>query len=259
MDATSRIRKSVDLVVELRRAHQQDRSLLACVCWVKRLQNRRFASTYPDLSAQPATSQAVRFFLEELYSDSDFSVRDRQFHLIAGTIGVLFPKSVGECAAALAELHGLTESLDDRMARFVSAAVASTDSSLPDPGFSLEACLLYAGAWNSVASPDERRLQLQAVVDIGRELARFTRMPGLRSMLRMMRGAATAGGLGDLQRFLESGFDTFAHLSRNNGGAEVFIQTIEMREREVVRRLFSDRPALSAQWLYETYGQQTDA
>lgn len=255
MDAASRIRSAVDQVADLRQAQLGDPRLLEAIRWIKRWQNLRFARTYADLSAQAQTAQAVRFFLQELYSDADFSLRDQQFHRIAGTIGVLFPKKVGECAAALAELHGLTEGLDDRMARFLSTTTLKLGLELPEPSLNTNACVLYAQAWQCVGARDDRLHQLQSVVDIGRQLARFTVMPGLRSMLRMMRGPASAGGLSDLQRFLESGFDTFADLSRSRGGAEAFIQTIERREAECVNRLFEDDPAVAARWLVEAHAE----
>ena len=58
-------------------------------------------------------------------------------------------------------------------------------------------------------------------------------MPGLRTMLRMMRGPASAAGLADLQRFLEEGFDTFAAMSRQRGAVEQFLRTLQERERQL--------------------------
>ena len=68
-------------------------------------------------------------------------------------------------------------------------------------------------------------------------MARFTRTPGLRMMLKMMRGPAVAAGLRSLQRFLEDGFDTFAAMARN-GGADDFLGTIEERESRLIAMLF---------------------
>ena len=57
---------------------------------------------------------------------------------------------------------------------------------------------------------------------MGNELAQLTRKPGLRTMLRMMRKPAHAAGMGALQQFLESGFDTFGQLARQRGAVEQF-------------------------------------
>jgi len=73
---------------------------------------------------------------------------------------------------------------------------------------------------------------------MGAEMTRITRLPGLRMMLRMMRGAAAAAGLSALQRFLESGFDTFGAIAKQRGGAERFLETIRTREQQLMELLF---------------------
>jgi hypothetical protein len=52
-----------------------------------------------------------------------------------------------------------------------------------------------------------------------------------------MRAPARAAGLGELQRTLESGFDTF----RGMKGAQEFIAIIDERERDFARALFAAR------------------
>ena len=65
-------------------------------------------------------------------------------------------------------------------------------------------------------------------------LDRLTRNPLVRHSLRMMRGPARAAGLGELQRFLESGFDTFKAMH----GARDFLAAIGARERALAQALF---------------------
>ena len=64
-------------------------------------------------------------------------------------------------------------------------------------------------------------------------------------MLRMMRAPATAAGLGSLQRFLETGFDTFAAMARGDG-ARRFLATIGQREKALIENLF-DGPAVTCE------------
>ena len=52
--------------------------------------------------------------------------------------------------------------------------------------------------------------------------------------LRLMRGPARVAGLGELQRFLEAGFDTF----KSMGGAKEFLSLIETRENRLSSALF---------------------
>jgi hypothetical protein len=74
-------------------------------------------------------------------------------------------------------------------------------------------------------------------------------------MLRMMRAPASAAGLSSLQRFLESGFDTFASVARQRGGAERFLQTIQERERQLMDLLFDASPVACETELRRILGQ----
>jgi len=226
MDAARKIRDSVGAVEQLRRSASSQPALTSCIGEVKRLQSRRFAGTYADLLHDPTYGAAARFFLEELYSDKDYEERDRQFARIAGAIEKLFPEQVTETAASLAQLHALTEDLDQSMAR---VWLELDEASL---------ARRYVGSWQRVGRRAEREQQLAVVVRVGHELSRFTRTPGLRMMLRMMRAPASAAGLGSLQQFLEGGFDTFAAMAKRRGAAEAFLQTIEQREQVLIARLF---------------------
>jgi len=70
---------------------------------------------------------------------------------------------------------------------------------------------------------------------VGTALDKYTRNPLLRHSLRLMRSPAKAAGLGALQQFLETGFDTF----RAMGGAQEFLHTIAQRERALAALLFA--------------------
>ena len=122
MEAAQKIRTAVTAVSLLRRRVEADPSLQAALGRVKRVQSRRFAGTYADLLAAGPFSAATRFFLDELYSDKDYAERDAQFARIAGAIEKLFPAQIADTAVDLAELHALTEELDQAMA--VACAVA---------------------------------------------------------------------------------------------------------------------------------------
>jgi hypothetical protein len=93
------------------------------------------------------------------------------------------------------------------------------------------------------------------VLDIGEDMARLTRAPGLRLALKMMRGPASAAGLASLQRFLEAGFDTFGQLARQRGQVEAFLSIIRTRETELIATLF-DAPLVACETeIARTLGQ----
>ena len=223
-----------------------DPELKRAVASIKRLQARRFAGTYADLLAEDPYRQPAQFFLDELNCDRDFSQRDLQFARIAGALQRIFPKEVVATAVALAELHALSEKLDFAMGQaWLSLAhLAAQDDALR-----------YVTAWRAVANRDARSNQLRTVIALGRELEKLTQTPGLRLMLRMMRRPATAAGLGDLQRFLESGFDNFSSMARQKGLTAEFLKTIERRESEWMQQLFDADAVACATKLQSTLGQ----
>ena len=105
MDAAQTIRDCIADVTALRLHRTGDPALGAAVGSVKSLQARRFRGTYADLMGSPAFGPAAQFFLEELYSDTDYTDRDLQFGRIAGTLQTMFPQPVVTTAVALAVLH----------------------------------------------------------------------------------------------------------------------------------------------------------
>ena len=248
MDAAQTIRDCIADVTALRLHRTGDSALGAAVGSVKTLQARRFRGTYADLMGSPAFGPAARFFLEELYSDSDYTDRDQQFGRIAGTLQTMFPQPVVNTAVALAVLHAQTEGLDQDMGRAWLPQAADT----VDAG---DAAARYTTAWRTVGQRHARQEQLQRVLAMGTDLARLTRTPGLRMMLRMMRGPANAAGMGALQKFLEAGFDTFGQLARQRGGVEQFLATIEQRERALMDLLFDADPVTCETQLTHTLGQ----
>lgn len=223
------IRNAVAQVSRLRDAALVRPELGAAVSRVKQFQSRRFASTYADLIADPRYRAATRFFLDELYGDTSYAERDAQFSRVAGAIQRLLPEQAVKTAVALAELHALSEQLDQALgvAWLGSHVAANTDETSR-----------YIEAWRLVGCRADRDTQLRIVMDIGAELERLTRTTGLRVMLRMMRGPAHAAGLGALQSFLEAGFDTFASMSNHGPGSKGFLAIIRQRESRLIELLF---------------------
>ena len=229
--SAEQIHLSLEAVARFREMRNGNAPLLLANAAIKRFQAQRFQATYFDLLQSPRYQNAARFFLLELYGDKDYSERDQQFARIANTIAKLFPQSVVNTAAAMAEVHALTEQLDDAMARAYLALQAANDGNDGeiDPA-------QYIECWRQVADKAARHRQLDVVLALGRSLDSLTRKPGLRTLLRMMRGPASTAGLGSLQKFLESGFDAFQTMR----GADEFLKLITQRETDWIARLFDE-------------------
>lgn len=250
LEAAQTIRHAVAQVTAIRIKTHSDAPLLAATVAVKRFQARRFRATYADLFRSAEYAAATRFFLDELYSDKDYSQRDAQFARIAGALQRFFPASVVTTAVAMAKLHALTEELDLAMAQaWLSCSDTATDSD----------SMRYAMAWQRVGRPADRERQLSTVLAVGTELDRLTRMPGLRLMLKMMRRPAHAAGLGSLQSFLEAGFDTFAAMSGKASHAQQFLKLIEARETHWIQQLFTDDVQATQQLLASALATEASA
>ena len=229
MDAAQIIRQAVLSVERLRQEAEANNELSAALHQVKLFQARRFAATYADLMASNDYAEATHFFLTELYSERNYAQRDTQFARIAGALQRFFPAQVVATAVTMAKLHALTEALDLEMAR----EWVAMEKDKP-----LDAASFYVEAWRHVARSSDRYQQLRDVLSVGQDLARLTRTNGLRFMLKMMRPAANAAGLSALQKFLESGFDTFSAMARHGDTANAFLTIVKERESEWLSVLF---------------------
>jgi hypothetical protein len=214
------ILQSLGSVARERARREADRELAARVVALKSYQQLRFVDSYHDLLADPRYAAAARFFLEELYGPSDFSERDAQFARIVPAVSRLFAPEIVQTVSLLAELHALSESLDTDMG-----------AGLDTPAIDAPA---YVRAWQTTARAPDRERQIALTLSIGEALERYTRSSMMTMSLRLMRAPARAAGLGDLQRFLERGFDTFKAMN----GAETFLRTIAQRERAFIARVF---------------------
>ncbi len=238
MSAKQTIQTAVEKVSQLRQLAADTPGLAQAVSEIKAFQARRFNGTYFDLLHTPQYQPATQFFLEELYSEKDYSQRDAQFSRIAGTLERMFPRQVVQTAVSLAQLHSLTEDLDLAMAQSWLNSSANTTKTAADIDH-------YIKAWHTVGRRSDRDAQLSGALRVGQELVTLTRTPGLRMALKMMRKPATLAGMAALQRFLESGFDTFAAMTpkkpSKNGepeGPAFFLETVKKREAALIDQLF---------------------
>jgi hypothetical protein len=214
LQTASRIRAHLGEVAHLR-TQIREPGLIAATAAVKQLQSLRFRATYADFLRSPTHEAATRFFLEELYGETDFTERDTQFGRIAGAIERLFPAAVGELAVDLAEIHALSERLDHEMAEHWT----SFRSESPEAE-------RYVRSWRATGQPKQRERQLSVVLHMGHEMQRLTRIKSLQIGLKMMRKPANLAGLSSLQQILERGFAAFAAM----GDAKNFLTAIKNRE-----------------------------
>lgn len=220
-----------ELLLALRHARdpsREPRNELPILAELKRWQGERLSHSFDDLARRADYAAASRFFLDDLYGEHDVSWRDRDITRMLPTLRAWLPESVLKTVADALELDLLSHTLD----LGVAAALTDAGAARVDEGS-------YAEAYRRSGTKRERERQIELLLSVGRDLEGIVRKPLVYGMLRFARGPAKAAGLGKLQAFLERGFAAF----RAMGPADDFLEAIERRERETMRRLYSGHPA----------------
>jgi hypothetical protein len=188
---------------------------------LKSWQAQRLARTYADLASQPRYRAATAFFLEDLYGPKDFSARDEELLRIVPVMQKILPRHAVETATLAIELEALTEALDHALAKALPAGPIDEAR--------------YAEAYRTSSTREERVRQVRLVDAVGRRLDALVRKPLIGATLKVMRSPAHLAGLGDLQDFLEKGYEAF----RGMRGCGEFLEVLESRELAILNRLFS--------------------
>ena len=188
-------------------------------------QAARLARSYEDLLLSPRHGLAAKFFLSHLYGPKDFSSRDDEIERILPMLTSMLPSSALRTIALAIELDALTENLDSAMVGKLRAA--GRIEKIDDEA--------YTAAYRLVGRRPERQRQIVLIRETGEALEKLARKPLLTTILKLMRRPAHLAGLGDLQEFLESGFDAF----RKMGDASEFIDRIDRKEQQLLCNFFS--------------------
>ena len=196
---------------------------------LRRWQTQRLEDSFEHFLHDPQRRAAALFFLTDVYGDRDFSKRDANVAKVLPMMQRLLPTAVLGTVADGIELGALTHALDLRMAAELQR-IAPTRKRLD--------AALYAKAYRQVGHARMRQHQIDLISGVGVGLANAVRTPGVALLLRLSRGPAKASGLGELQGFLERGFDAFSAL----GDGKAFVADIEESERVVAARLFQHDP-----------------
>ena len=200
--------------------------------WLKPLQSwqaQRLQASFAGFLGDPVRRPAAQFFLTDLYGEHDFRRRDADIARVIPMMQKLLPAALLKTVADGIELAALTHSLDLRMAEALA--------SLGGRRRSIDAAL-YARAYRAVGHPRLRARQIALIDEVGQGLWSALRMHGVGALLKLSRMPARAMGFGELQAFLERGFEAFGKL----GDAKPFLADIRDSETRVMRRLFAGDP-----------------
>jgi hypothetical protein len=208
---------------------REPRNRLPTLPMLRQWQARRLEAGFQDFLADAKMRPAAEFFLSDLYSDRDFSARDRDAAKLLPMMARFLPDSLLHAATGAIELAVLSHAFDLRLAQFLAARRQPlAPITLAD----------YGAAYRSAAYPRLRRHQVDLVLEVGQSLDAAVHKHGVFKLLKASRLPAQLAGLSELQQFLERGFTAFAAL----GGADAFLSEIGRREYVASERLFAGHP-----------------
>jgi hypothetical protein len=191
-------------------------------------QAQRLARTYADLAADERYAAATAFFLSDIYGERDFSARDRAVERAYPLLRKTLPKAALLPLERAVALDDLSKELDAALA--LALLGEGVDEAITES--------TYARAYRLCDNRAQRLHQIELTVAVGSDLDRVVKKPLVRRLLVLARTPARAAGFGELQDFLERGFEAF----RQMGGAAEFLKSIETRETQILERLFAGTP-----------------
>lgn len=216
------LEEQLKMVAEERQAAKREPGLLAARVALKRYQSARLSDTHADLLANPNTSGAAEFFLEELYGAHDLSQRDVDLERIIPTLQKMLSYESLQTITEAIVLDALSERLDTAMAKVLGTEFTEG---------------MYVAAYRTATTRQERSRQLDLVQQLGDSLCELVNIPLLAVTLSIMKAPARLAGLGDLHEFLNEGFSTFKRMKK----PAQFVDTIVGRERQVMVNIYEGR------------------
>lgn len=214
----------------LRKAHRTDPGRAAARHALREWQAARLARTHRDLLEDPRYRPAAEYFLAELYGTKDTSARDAAVERMHGTLARRMPPAALHTLGLALELDALSEELDaellDALAQEGGAGRSLNESA-------------YAAAYRRCDNYALRERQIELIHDLGNELAAVVRKPLVHTLLKAMRLPAKLAGVGDLQNFLERGFEAFLHMG---DATAFFLETVRSRESTILQRIYAGHP-----------------
>jgi hypothetical protein len=186
-------------------------------------QAARLARTHADFLASPEYADAAKFFLSDLYGSTEIGNRDVLLQRVAPIMSKALPVSGLEAIADAIDLDALSESLDADMVAALGADIDHADAAS------------YGRAYRAIGRREDRVRQIDLIDHLGVSLENLAQQRFIGVALSAMRKPARLAGFGDLQAFLERGYEAFRKMKK----VSPFLDTVVSRERAVSLALFA--------------------
>ncbi len=191
-------------------------------------QTRRLRRDHQDLARRSEYRRLAEFLFTDIYGPRDFSERDRQMQSLTPLLRRL-PGLTSQDMVQIFQLLHFSDQLDELLVdQLLSMGVR--------PDFD-EA--IYEEAYRLAAGLADRRRQLDEVRNVLLHVHRLARNMLLGPALDSSHLLASAAGLGEIHTFLQHGY----HALRPVRNITHFVETVDMRERERLKRIFLAMPA----------------
>lgn len=213
---------------ELHAAHQQELAsgLTTLLDAVRIRRAARMRDTYTDLRAVTRYRAATDFLIDDLFGAGNLGARVHQLKTAEAAMLKTMPTALLRMLAEAIRLTTLIIETDIILAGYLRAqgAVAGdlTDVKLT------KVC-------QESVDLDRYKVQIESVRVLGNEIDAVIHKPLVGTALRMCRKPAQLMGLGELQDFLERGFEAF----RRMRGAGEFLAIFDEREKAFYERIYS--------------------
>ncbi len=192
---------------------------------VSEWQSQRIGQTYDDVAAQDRYDLALAYFKDDMYGAKDYSKRDADVKKVYPIVERIMPNRLFYILVFIMELNALSMELDEAQAiELVKMGVIGNIT--PDN---------YAEAYRNSARRDDRKKQIDLVLEVGSELDKLMGKNYLGGFLKISHKPAHALGLGELHEFLERGYTAFMKMK----GAKEFIKVIRTREDILLENIYT--------------------
>lgn len=218
--------RQIERAKTLRAARQRSEKRVKEHVLLRAWQASRLSRTHKDLLDDPNYRPAAEFFLSDLYGLKDTTQRDAAVERIYPIMVTMLPERALHSIGVALELDALTEQLDEQLLDALEQRSGGW-ADLTDA--------VYADAYRRCDNYALRRHQIDLITEVGVHLIELVAKPLVHKVLRAMRMPARIAGFGDLQNFLERGFDAFCQIP----DPHKFVRLIEQRETAILDRIYA--------------------
>ena len=181
---------------------------------------------YADLAERDRYRKAINFLANDLLGGNQLGKRGQELLRAKKPMAKMLPDALLGTVARSVEFTTVTLQIDLALAKYLAEN---------DPAGSQLTDATYVIAVRAAVARELLETQSRLVVKIGEEIESVVHRPFVASALKMCRTPAHMMGLGDLQDFLERGFDAF----RSMRGADEFIAVFSQRESRIIEDIYT--------------------